>query len=114
MVGTPHSPADGKADFQYIGDAGISALILAYPSSRATAMSRAMVSMANQMIAAAQDIQVDDIRIKTIERARLMLESALSISGANDSAEADSAFSVVPLTTQLLDTRPQGTPYPVM
>ena len=113
-VGTPHDPADDKADFEFIGDVGISALLLAYPASRALAMSRAMTSMANQMIVAAQDIQVDDIRIKTIERARLMLESAISIAGAGTAADADTAFSVVPLTSHPQTWRPQGTPYPVL
>ncbi len=113
-AGTPHVPADNKADFEYIGDAGIQALLDAYPTSRNMAMSKAMTSMAHQMIIAAQDIQVDDIRIKTIERAKLMLESALALSGGMAATDADSAFSVVSLNGYHEYPRPQGTPYPVM
>lgn len=111
-VGTPHVPEDGLAEFQFIGDAGISALLLAYPTMRDTAMSKAMFSMASQMIVSAQDIQVDDIRIKTIERARLMLEAAIALGGVASAADASNAFSVVPLTSVpgYRRHRPQGTP----
>lgn len=114
VVGTPNDPDDGKATFQFIGDDGISALILAYPSSRDLAMSKAMISMANQMIAAAQDIQVDDIKIKTIERANLMLQMATTLAAGAASADASSAFSVVPLVsdTAYWPRVPQGTPQP--
>ena len=112
VVGTPHDPSDGLADFEFIGDSGIAALILAYPSSRDTALSKAMTSMANQMIAAAQDIQVDDIRIRTVERANLMLQMAMSLAANATTAEASTAFGVVPLyTSSSVGFRtPQGTP----
>lgn len=111
--GIPHEPADDKAEFQYLGDAQIAALLLAYPTSRDRAMSKAVSSMAKQLIIAAQDIQVDDIRLKTIENARLMLEYAQSLDGGVSAVEADSAFSVVALTTHNFGyPRPQGTPYP--
>lgn len=114
VVGTPHSPSDGMADFEFIGDNGIAALILAYPSSRDTAMSKAMTSMANQMIAAAQDIQVDDIRIRTVERANLMLQMAMSLAGNAIIADASIAFNIVPLyTSSSAGFRvPQGTSRP--
>lgn len=112
--GTPHEPADDKAEYEFIGDAQIAALLLAYPTSRDMAMSKAVSSMANQLIIAAQDIQVDDIRIKTIENARLMLERATTLAGGASAAEANSAFSVVQLSTHPYQARPQGTPYPVL
>lgn len=112
--GTPHNPADAKAEFEFIGDAGIAALLLAYPTSRNMAMSKAVSSMAQQLIINAQDIQVDDIRIKTIENARLMMEWATSLTGGVSAADADAAFSIVPLVSSnsYRRPRPQGTPYP--
>lgn len=111
LVGTVHTDDPAKADFQFIGDDGIAALILAYPSSRDMAMSKAMTSMANQMIVAAQDIQVDDIKIKTIEQARLMLEMATSLATSAGYADASSAFTVVPMVSSTYGNRtPQGTP----
>jgi len=97
--GTASDPATSPqtADFEYISDAAISALILAYPSSRDMAMSKAMTMMATQMISAAQDIQVDDIKIKTVERARLMMEQAGLLSAVARANGASSAFSIVPM-----------------
>lgn len=114
VVGTVHSDDDTKADFQYIGDDGIAALILAYPSSRDMAMSKAMTAMAVQMISAAQDIQVDDIKIKTVERARLMLEMATTLAAGANAADASSAFNVVPLVSanNYYPRAPQGQPRP--
>lgn len=106
VVGTPNVPAI-TAEFQFIGDAGITALIAAYPSSRDMAMSKALTGMAIQMIASAEDIQVDDIRIKTVERANLMLQAAaMMASSASELDAASNGFSVVPLKT-----RPQQSRY---
>ena len=111
VVGVPHVPADNSADFEFLSDEAIAALILAYPSSRNMAMSRAMTSMATQMITSAQDIQVDDIRIKTVERANLMLTLATMLYNGSITAEASSAFGVVGLTAATDYTRnPQGAP----
>lgn len=111
-VGVPHEPSDGKAEYQFIGDAGIAALILAYPSSRDKAMSKAMWSMANQLILLAEEIQVDDIRIKTVERARLMMEASIALGGVANTSDAATAFNVVPLSPNDYGyPRPQGTPY---
>lgn len=96
-VGVEHDDDPSKADYQYISDAAIAALIIAYPGSSNMAMSKAVESMARQMIAAAQDIQVDDIRIKTVERATALLEYAAGLSGSAAQADADASFSVVPL-----------------
>ena len=111
VIGVPHVPADNSADFQFLSDEAIGALILAYPSSRNMAMSRAMTSMATQMIAAAQDIQVDDIRIKTVERANLMLTLATTLYNGSIMAEASSGFGIVGLNAATDFSRnPQGTP----
>lgn len=110
VVGTPHNPADDKAEFEFIGDATITALLAANPDSRDLAKGLALESMATQLIAAAQEIQVDDIRIKTIERARLMLERASGFGVSSSIAGAASAFDVVPLVNSSGYHAPQGTP----
>ncbi len=101
-----------QAEYEFISDAAIQAMLDAYPDSRNMAMAAAMSSMATQMIAAAQDIQVDDIRIKTVERARLMLDQANALRGYALAGDASSAFSVVPLSGKSFPAAPQGTPDP--
>lgn len=112
--GTPHNPADGKADFEFISDEGIAALLLAYPTMPNAALSSAISSAAFQLIASAQEIQVDDIRIKTVERAKLMLEYATSLGAGVIASDAASAFNVVELNTMppYNYRAPQGTPSP--
>lgn len=98
VVATPLDPDEpGFADYEYISDAAIAALLQAFPTMPDMAMSRALSSMAIQMIAAAQDIQVDDIRIKTVERAELMLRAAESLAGSANGQINDTGFTVVPL-----------------
>jgi len=114
--GTPADPQTNPptAEYEFISDAAIAALILAYPSSRDTAMAKALSSAAFQLIAAAEDIQVDDIKIKTIERAKLMLEYATTLNAGAVSGDAASAFTVVPLsvTPPSRYFSPQGVPSP--
>lgn len=114
VVGTPHDPADDMADFEFMSDATIDALIAAYPDSIDTAKAKALGSMATQLIAAAQDIQVDDIKIKTVERANLMLQRSSTLLLGSDASDASSAFEVVPMTisTSGYPRVPQGTPRP--
>jgi hypothetical protein len=101
VTGVPADPATDPqtATFDFISDAAIDALIAAYPDSIDTAMSKAMTSVAMQMINAAEDIQVDDIKIKTVERAKLMLQMANDLASRAIFTDASSAFSVVGLRT---------------
>lgn len=104
---------DDTADYGYISDAGITALMAAYPDLPDMALGKAMISMANQMIAAAQNIQVDTIKINTIEKAQLMLNSANAMIANAISGAASSWFHVVQ-TEALSDSRnawPQGQPW---
>lgn len=115
VVGTPEDPAvTGKANFEFMSDATILALIAEYPHSIEVAKAKALGSMATQLIVAAQDIQVDDIRIKTVERANLMRQRADALLIAAGISDNGSAFEVVGLNTSYptLLTRypPQGTP----
>lgn len=116
IVGVPAEPPTDPqtAEYQYISDAAISALIVAYAGNPDAAMAKAITSMATQMIAAAQDIQVDDIRIKTVERATAMLEYATTLGASASASDAASAFSVVALTSanDYGRARPQGQPMP--
>jgi hypothetical protein len=110
--GTPHDPTDNLADFEFMSDAVIDALLAAYPDPDA-AKARALNSMATQLINAAADIQVDDIKIKTIERANLMLNLSNSFA-ARAAGTVGDAFGVVPLVsaTSYSYPVPQGTPAP--
>lgn len=98
VVGVPHDPEDGLGDYQFVGDAAIEAWIAAYPDSPGMALSKGLASMATQMIVAAQDIQVDDIRIKTVERAKLMLEQSRLMGASAAANDVSGLFSVVPIT----------------
>ena len=77
-------------------------------------MSKALATMGRKLIIAAQDIQVDDIRIKTVERAKLFIEHADRLAFGVAEGDAANAFGVVPLhTTHSAGYRvPQGTPVP--
>jgi hypothetical protein len=114
LNGTPHEPDDGQADFEFISDVAIGQLLIAYPTSRDAAMVSALRSAAFQLIAAAEEIQVDDIRIKTVERARLMLEYATSLGMTVTADEASTAFNVVGLNVRPSPGYyvPQGQPSP--
>lgn len=111
VVGAPHDSADGRADFEFMSDSTIEALIVAYPDA-ATARSVALSSMATQLIASAQDIQVDDIKIKTVERAGLMLKLSTALAEGAIIGDAASAFDIVPLTAanSYWTRAPQGVP----
>lgn len=95
VVGQKHTPDDGMADFEFMSDATIAALLAQYPNPM-IAKSRALTSMATLLITSAQDIQVDDIKIKTVERAKLMLDLAKYFAMIAGDNELDLAFMVVP------------------
>ena len=111
--GTPHQPDDGKADYEYISDAAIQAYIDRYPGDNASAMADALNTMSRRLIIAAQDIQVDDIKIKTLEKARLFEEHAIRIATGAAAGSGD-GFGVVALHTTQSEgwSAPQGTPWP--
>lgn len=109
------TPAPGatEAEYEFFSDAAIQAYIDS-SDTLDMAMSKALRTMGRKLILQAQDIQVDDIRIKTVERAKLFIEHADSLATSQDDIDAATAFSVVPLhTTQSAGYRvPQGTPSP--
>jgi hypothetical protein len=110
--GTPHEPDDGLADYEYVSDVAIAAWINAYPGQPDMAKSKGMWTMATQMIASAQDIQVDDIKIKTVERANLMLQAAMALGASAGAQNETTGFSVVHLdgTQGSIFWQPQGAP----
>lgn len=110
VVGTVHEDDAAKAEYEYIGDAQLAALATAYAGVPGLALAKARESMATQMIAAADDIQVDDIRIKTVEKAKLMLEQASAYFSGAAGADALSSFGVVPLSTAPAQDHVQGVP----
>lgn len=96
VVGTATNT--GFANYAYLSDAFLQGLIDAFPGSSSKALARALGSMASQMISAAQDIQVDDIRIKTVQKAQLMLDRANLLETNGEIWDAASAFAIVALT----------------
>ena len=114
IVGVPLSPAvPGQLDYGFVSDSFLSALLTAYVNSPSMALARALGSMATQMIAQAQDIQVDDIKIKTVAKAELMMKRAHDLEIGALVWDATKAFSVVPLTTATdYHFTPQGSPWP--
>jgi len=99
------------AEYEFFSDAAIEAYI-ASNDTLDMAMSRALQTMGRKLIIQAQDIQVDDIRIKTIERAKLFIEHSDRLASGEEASDAATAFSVVGLTTHPAYRRPQGTREP--
>lgn len=101
------------ATYEFFSDAALQAYI-DNTDSLAAAMSSALSTMGRKLILQAQDIQVDDIRIKTVERAKLFIEHADRLSSGQEDIDAATAFAVVPLySTSSTGYRvPQGTPHP--
>ena len=106
----PVIPASGEdAEYEFFGDVAIQAFIDAYPDDRNTAMAKALGAMGRKLTVQAQDIQVDDIKIKTVERARLFMEHADRLLYGSEAADAATAFEIVPLSTRASNRTPQGT-----
>lgn len=110
------TPADGatEANFEFFADETITAYIARDADDLNEAMAKALDKMSRNLILAAQDIQVDDIKIKTVERAKLFADMAAGFRDGSLVSSADSAFDVVPLySTASAGYRvPQGTPTP--
>ena len=84
------------AEYEFFSDDAIEAY-LDSASNPQQAMANALGTMARKLVLQAQDIQVDDIRIKTVERANLFMAHADAMGMAGMIADTDSAFGVVPL-----------------
>lgn len=107
-VGTP---SGGNAEFEFFSDTYITALLAKYPDEPEAAMASALDTMARRLMIEAEDIQVDDIKIKTIERANMFSKHAdnIRLYGVTRGAEG---FGVVALSTGPEDTHVQGIAYP--
>jgi hypothetical protein len=100
-----------SAQYEFFSDAAIQAYIDNYDTIN-LAMSKALSTMGRKLTIQAQDIQVDDIRIKTVERAKLFLDHSDRLASGEESSDAATAFSVVSLSTHPAFRRPQGTSEP--
>lgn len=96
VVGTVDPLVPTQATFEFMSDATINALMLAYPAY-GMAKARGLMSMASQLIAAAQDIAVDDIKIKTMERAKMMLALAEAFQAASLLEDGANAVAIIAL-----------------
>ena len=101
------------ATYEFFTDEAIEAFI-ARDEDLDMAEARALDSMARRLILEAQDIQVDDIRIKTVERAKLFSEHAAQIRLSAETGAASGNFQVVGLSNigGYGTWPPQGTPFP--
>lgn len=101
------------AEYEFFSDDAIEAY-LDSADTPTLAMTNALRTIGRKLLLQAQDIQVDDIRIKTVERAGLFMAHADALGASQDSADAATAFSVVPLVSvQGAGVRvPQGTTHP--
>lgn len=97
------------AEYEFFSDDAIQAYLDA-TSSTNEAMAKALRTMGRKLILQAQDIQVDDIRIKTVERAKLFIDHADSLASTQDEIDAATAFQVVPMGTGGGYHTPEGTP----
>jgi hypothetical protein len=100
------------ADYEFFTDEAIQGFIDAYPDSTEEAQSKALSAMGRRLLLLAQDIQVDDIRIKTVERARWFMEHADKLMDSINANSSNGGLVVVGLSPLLPSYRPQGTPYP--
>ena len=100
------------AEYEFFSDAMLEAYLSNYPDDLPAAESAALQTMGRRLMIAAQDIQVDDIRIKTVERAKLFLEHADKIAAGVLTSNGASAFGIVSLDVIQPSRRydPQGTP----
>lgn len=109
------TPAEGaeSAEFEFFSDTYIEGQLAKYADDVDEAMARALDTMARRLIIEAEDIQVDDIKIKTIERAKLFSDHAsqIRVYGAQRGGEG---FSVTTIRTSQhpASFTPQGTPDP--
>lgn len=90
------TPPTRTAEYEFFSDDAIEAY-LESASTPAQAMSNALRTMGRKLVLQAQDIQVDDIRIKTVERASLFMTHADALSAGDAAFDADTAFAIVPL-----------------
>ena len=84
------------AQYEFFSDDALQA----YLESSGTldqAMSNALRTVGRKLLLSAQDIQVDDIRIKTVERANTFMAHADTLAASGVAVDADTAFSIVPM-----------------
>ena len=112
-VGAPID-GDNTTTFEFFSDAYLLAQLDKFPDDPDEAMARGLDTMARRLIIEAEDIQVDDIKIKTIERAKLFSEhaNAIRIYGAARGGEGFIVTALHTTTRHGYDYPPQGTPDP--
>lgn len=107
------TPGDTTAEFEFFSDTYIEGLLAKYADDEDEAVARALDTMSRRLMIEAEDIQVDDIRIKTVERAKLFSDHASQIR-ANGLVRGGEGFIVTAMRTvqSASPYTPQGTPDP--
>lgn len=103
--------------FDYFSDATLDSFIESADESITRATGYAYRSLAGILTMSAVSIQTDDLRISTIERAKLMRELAsdwLASADSEDQAAAGDIFDVVPFAGVSTYVHPEGSPWPVI
>lgn len=117
--GKPLDPAeDGYLDYEYMSDAEIEALLESADGSVIRATGYAFRKIATYLTMIARDITTDDLRIRTVERAKELRAIANDWIADADSTDAvaDSAiFEIIPFAGRDRDyVRPEGTPWALL
>ena len=89
-------PPAQTAQYEFFSDDALQAY-LDSSDSPDQATSNALRTMGRKLLLSAQDIQVDDIRIKTVERANTFMAHADGLAASGVAVDADTAFSIVPM-----------------
>lgn len=110
-VTTPAEDAT-TAEYEFFSDTYLQSLLTKYADDPEEGMASALDTIARRLMIEAEDIKVDDIAIKTIERAKLFENHAASIR-AYGVQRGGEGFTVTSLHTTQSDDwdEPFGTPH---
>ena len=92
-------PVSGQGDYEWFADSELEELLTLAESNIVRATGYGLRKFATYLTLSAVNIQTDDLRIQTIERAKLMRDLAsdwLSDADAADGREASDIFEIIP------------------
>lgn len=111
---TELDPAEsGFGDYDWFSDSELEQLLLSSDDNMHRATGYGLRKLARYLTMSATDIATDDLRIKTIERAKLMrqlAEDELATADLEDAAVANGIFDVIPFAGATRSVYPADTP----